>query len=236
VTDPVSRSPVLLAGAVSWTPERRRAAVDALLGRAPVLPVIALDAIELAVPLARTLVAAGLPVLEITLRSAIALAAIERIVAEVPAAVVGAGTVLTAGDLDAVAAAGARFAIAPGATPALYAAAEHTPIPFVPAIATASELMAGLERGHQRYKFFPAVPAGGIAALKAYAGPFPMARFCPTGGIDASSAPAFLALANVITVGGSWMLPPDALAARDWSRIAALAGAAVQLRASVSRQ
>jgi 2-dehydro-3-deoxyphosphogluconate aldolase/(4S)-4-hydroxy-2-oxoglutarate aldolase len=217
-----------------WSAQRRADAVDALLAPAPVLPVLTIDALEQAVPLARTLVDAGLPVLEITLRSAVALAAIARIVAEVPGAIVGAGTVLGAADLRAAAAAGARFAIAPGASAALYAAADDAPIPLLPAIATASELMAGLEPGHRRFKFFPAVPAGGIGALRAFAGPFPQVRFCPTGGIDAGSAPAFLALANVITVGGSWMVPAAALAARDWPAIAALAVAAARLRAQAA--
>ena len=198
-------------------------AIDAILSRAPVLPVLAIERLEDAVPLARALVEGGLPVLEVTLRTAAALAAIRRIVDEVPAAIVGAGTVLTAADLDAVAAAGATFAISPGATDALYTAARDASIPWIPAIATASELMRGLEHGHRRFKFFPAEAAGGVTALKAFAGPFPQAKFCPTGGIDADSAPRYRALANVITVGGSWMVPKDALQSRDWRRITALA-------------
>lgn len=206
-----------------WTPDARAAAVDALLQAAPVLPVLAIEQIEDAEPLARALVEAGLPVLEVTLRSEAALDAIRRIVAAVPGAVVGAGTVLSARQLDAVADAGARFAIAPGATPALYAAAAVAAIPFIPAVATASELMLGLEHGHRRFKFFPAEAAGGLGALRAFAGPFPQARFCPTGGIDLERAPQYRALANVITVGGSWMVPAEALRARDWARIGALA-------------
>lgn len=209
----------------------RAAAVDAMLGRAPVLPVLSIAQIEQAVPLARTLVDAGLPVLEVTLRSAVALEAIERIVDAVPNAVVGAGTVLDATALGAAARAGAAFAIAPGATDALYAAAAQCEVPFVPAIATASELMRGLEHGHMRFKFFPAEAAGGVAALKAFAGPFPHVRFCPTGGIDADRAPGYLALPTVITVGGSWMVPVNALASGDFARIGALARAAAQLRA-----
>lgn len=201
----------------------RNALVDALLAPAPVLPVIAIEHLEDAVPLARTLVEAGLPVLEVTLRTPVALEAMARIVGEVPGAVVGAGTVLRAVDLAAVAEAGARFAISPGATEALYAAAARAAIPFLPAVATASELMRGLEHGHQRFKFFPAESSGSVAALKAFAGPFPHVRFCPTGGIDAASAPRYRALPNVMTVGGSWMLPKDALAARDWGRIGQLA-------------
>jgi 2-dehydro-3-deoxyphosphogluconate aldolase/(4S)-4-hydroxy-2-oxoglutarate aldolase len=212
-----------------WSVESRAAAVDTALGRAPVLPVLAIERLEDALPLARALVDHGLPVLEITLRSAVAVAAIALLARELPQACIGAGTVLGARDLEAVAAAGAAFAIAPGCTPALYAAAAEAPIPLVPAIATASELMLGLEHGHRRFKFFPAVPAGGIGALKAFAGPFPSVRFCPTGGIDATSAPDFLALPNVGTVGGSWMLPKDAIAGGDWARIERLAREAAGL-------
>ena len=200
--------------------------IDAILARAPVVPVIAIDRLSDAVPLARALVAGGLPVLEITLRTACALDAMRAIVADVPGAIVGAGTVLTPADLAAVAAAGARFAISPGATPTLYAAAAQASIPWLPAIASASELMVGLEHGYRRFKFFPAEPSGGIAALKSFAGPFAQARFCPTGGIDAAKAPAYKALANVITVGGSWMLPKAAIDAGRWDEIEALARAA----------
>ena len=132
----------------------------------------------------------------------------------------------TPADLAAVAAAGARFAISPGATPTLYAAARNASIPWLPAIATASELMLGLEHGLTRFKFFPAESSGGVAALKSFAGPFPQARFCPTGGIDAAKAPAYKALPNVITVGGSWMLPKAAIEAGRWDEIEALARAA----------
>jgi 2-dehydro-3-deoxyphosphogluconate aldolase/(4S)-4-hydroxy-2-oxoglutarate aldolase len=194
-----------------------------------VLPVLAFDQLEHAVPLARCLVAAGLPVLEVTLRSAIALEAIRRIIGEVEGAIVGAGTVLTRADHEAVAAAGAAFAISPGATPALYDAAADSPLPFLPGVATASELMAGMARGHVRFKLFPAASAGGIGLLKAWSGPFPGLRFCPTGGIDAGSAQAYLALANVITVGGSWMAPPALVAAADWDRIGALSRACAAL-------
>jgi 2-dehydro-3-deoxyphosphogluconate aldolase/(4S)-4-hydroxy-2-oxoglutarate aldolase len=214
----------------AWTPSTRAAAVDAILTRAPVLPVLAIERIDDAVPLARTLVDAGLPVLEVTLRTDAALAAITVIAREGPGAIVGAGTVLAPEQLDAVVGAGAAFAIAPGCTAALYAAASDARIPFIPAVATASEIMQGLAHGHRRYKFFPAVPAGGIGALKAFAGPFADVRFCPTGGIDAASAPAFLALPNVVTVGGSWMVPAAALAARDWATIGRLAAEASALR------
>jgi 2-dehydro-3-deoxyphosphogluconate aldolase/(4S)-4-hydroxy-2-oxoglutarate aldolase len=208
-----------------WNPKSRAAAVDAILMRAPALPVLAIERVDDAVPLARTLVEAGLPVLEVTLRTPAALAAIARIAADVPQAAVGAGTVLDAAQLAAVIEAGAAFAIAPGATPKLYAAAADAAIPFIPAVATASELMLGYEHGHRRFKFFPAAAAGGVAALKAFAGPFPDVRFCPTGGIDAQSARDYLALPNVVTIGGSWMVPTAALASRDWARIAELARA-----------
>ena len=203
--------------------------IDSILARAPVVPVIAIDRLEDAVPLARALVAGGLPVLEITLRTACALEAMRVIAREVPGAIVGAGTVLTPADLAAVAAAGASFAISPGATATLYAAAAASSIPWLPAIATASELMVGLEHGYRRFKFFPAESSGGIAALKSFAGPFAQARFCPTGGIDAAKAPAYKALANVITVGGSWMLPKAAIDAGRWDEIEALARAAAHL-------
>lgn len=208
----------------------KTARIDALLAQAPVLPVLAFDSLDHAVPLARTLVAAGLPVLEVTLRSAIAVEAIRRIVGEVEGALVGAGTVLTRADLAAVRAAGAQFAISPGATPALYDAAADSDLPFLPGVATASELMAGIERGLVRFKLFPASSLGGPALLKAWAGPFPGVRFCPTGGIDAASAPAWLALGNVMTVGGSWMAPAARVAAGDWAGIAALARACAALR------
>lgn len=217
-----------------WNADTRAAAVDALLERAPVVPVITINRLEDAVPLARALVDGGLPVLEITLRSTVALAAIRAIVAQVPDAVVGVGTVLTIDDLTAAVAAGAAFAISPGATEALFDAAEHADIPWLPAVATASELMRGLERSHRRFKFFPAEASGGVAALRSFAGPFPGARFCPTGGIDARNAAAYLALPNVITVGGSWMLPAAAIDARDWGAIGGLARACAAVRATSS--
>ncbi len=213
-----------------WTADSRAGAVDAVFDAAPVLPVLTIERLDQALPLAQALVRGGLPVLEVTLRSPVAVEAIRLIAADIPEAVVGAGTVLDAAQLDKVAAAGARFAIAPGFTEALYGAADAAPIPLIPAIATASELMRGLERGHRRFKFFPAVAAGGIPALKAFASPFPRVRFCPTGGIDATNASEWLALSNVATVGGSWMVPADALRDGDWGRIADLAGRAAALR------
>ncbi len=208
---------------------RMTAIVDDILQQAPVVPVLAVADPDDAVPLAQALVAAGLPVLEITLRTPVALDVIRRM-RDVPGAIVGAGTILTSKDLAAVQAAGAAFAISPGGTDALYAAANRAAIPLLPGIATASELMRGLEHGYTRFKFFPAESSGGIAALKGFAGPFAHVRFCPTGGIDAAKAPAYLALPNVITVGGSWMVPNDALLAKDWARVGELAKAAAALR------
>jgi 2-dehydro-3-deoxyphosphogluconate aldolase/(4S)-4-hydroxy-2-oxoglutarate aldolase len=216
----------------NWTVESRSAAADAVLARAPVVPVLAIERIEQALPLARALLQGGLPVLEITLRTEVALEAIALLARELPQACIGAGTVLTEQDLDAVCAAGAAFAIAPGATASLYSAADSARIPFIPAVATASEIMTGLDRGHRRFKFFPAVPAGGVGALKSFAGPFGAVRFCPTGGIDAKSAPDFLALPNVMTVGGSWMAPAAMVRGGDWSGIEAMARACAALRAA----
>lgn len=217
---------------MSWTVAERSAAADAVLTRAPVLPVLAIERLEDAVPLARALVENGLPVLEVTLRTAVALPAIAAIAAQVPGARVGAGTVLDAEQLAAVAAAGAAFAIAPGCTPALYAAAARSRLTFLPAVATASEIMQGLEQGHRRFKFFPAAAAGGVAALKAFAGPFAEVRFCPTGGIDGANARDYLALPNVLTVGGSWMVPAAALRAGDFAQIGRLAQACAALRSA----
>ena len=203
--------------------------VDEVFALAPVIPVLAIDRIEDALPLCRALVDNGLPVLEITLRTACALDAIALVARELPHACVGAGTVLSAADLAKVTEAGARFAISPGATDTLFNAAKTSAVPLIPGIATASELMRGMEHGWRRFKFFPAESSGGIGALKGFGGPLPMARFCPTGGIDAAKAPAYLALPNVACVGGSWMVPADAVKASDWARIGALAGEAAAL-------
>jgi len=208
---------------------RHNQLVDEVFALAPVIPVLAIARLEDAVPLCRALVDNGLRVLEITLRTACALDAIAAVARELPHACVGAGTVLSARDLQAVAEAGARFAISPGATDALFDAAKDVAVPLIPGIATASELMRGLEHGWQRFKFFPAESSGGVPALKGFAGPFASVRFCPTGGIDAAKAPAYLALPNVACVGGSWMVPADALAAGDWSRIGDLAREAAVL-------
>ena len=204
--------------------------VDEVFALAPVIPVLAIDRIEDALPLCRALVDNGLPVLEITLRTACALDAIALVARELPHACVGAGTVLSAADLAKVTEAGARFAISPGATDTLFNAAKTSAVPLIPGIATASELMRGLEHGWRRFKFFPAESSGGIAALKGFGGPLPMARFCPTGGIDAAKAPAYLALPNVACVGGSWMLPADAVKSGDWTRIGVLTAEAASLK------
>jgi len=213
----------------SRTTGSKTSAIDELLEKAPVLPVLTIDDLEAAAPLAETLFEAGLPVVEVTLRTPVALEAIARMREAVPDMRVGAGTVLSGDGLERVEQAGAAFAISPGGTPALYKAARQTSIPFVPGVATASEVMAGMEFGWQRFKFFPAAAAGGVATLKSWSGPLPEARFCPTGGISGHNAAEYLALDNVITVGGSWMVPGDAIAERDWPRITALARDCVNL-------
>ena len=201
-----------------------------LLGLAPVIPVITIERVEDAVPLARALVSGGLRLLEITLRTAAGRDAAAAIIAEVPEAVVGIGTVLTPQDLARSRDLGARFALSPGATPELLDAAAQSDLPFMPGVATASELMMALARGFDIVKFFPAVPAGGIAALKALAGPFPQARFCPTGGISEENAAEWLALPNVVVVGGSWLTPATEIRAGMWDRITERARRAVGFR------
>ncbi|MFI6290341.1 bifunctional 4-hydroxy-2-oxoglutarate aldolase/2-dehydro-3-deoxy-phosphogluconate aldolase [Nonomuraea sp. NPDC050790] len=201
-----------------------------LLDLAPVVPVVVIDDVETAVPLARALVAGGLPVIEVTLRTEAALESIARIAAEVPGAVVGAGTVRTAADVAAAVAAGSAFLVSPGTTPALAEALLGSGVPFLPGAATASEVMALAERGLKELKFFPAEAAGGLPYLKSLAGPLPDVRFCPTGGIRPDTAPAYLALPNVGCVGGTWLTPADALAAGDWGRVEKLAAEAAALR------
>lgn len=193
--------------------------VDELLDRAPVIAVAVIEDAGDAVPLARALVAGGLPVVEVTLRTAAALAAIGRIAEEVPEAVVGAGTIVSAEQVDAALAAGAGFLVSPGATPALLDALQASNAPFLAGAATASELVALLERGITAAKFFPAEALGGTRVLRALGGPFPQMRFCPTGGIDAARATDYLALENVACVGGSWMLGAETTAARDWDAV-----------------
>jgi 2-dehydro-3-deoxyphosphogluconate aldolase/(4S)-4-hydroxy-2-oxoglutarate aldolase len=202
-----------------------------VLDLAPVLPVVVLDDAAVAVPLARALVAGGLRAIEVTLRTPAALDALRAIAAEVPEAVVGAGTVVTPDQVSACVAAGARFLVSPGWTEGLLAAMAASGLPFLPGVSTVSEVMALLERGVREMKFFPAEASGGTAWLKALAGPLPQARFCPTGGITPASAPEYLALPNVGCVGGSWMVPAEAVAARDWARIEELAREAAGLSA-----
>jgi len=209
----------------------RQQQIERAMRLAPVIPVVVIEDARAAVPMARALVAGGAPAIEVTLRTAAALEAVRAIAAEVEDAVVGVGTVLTQADLLAAYEAGARFAVSPGATARLLDAAEDIPLPLLPGAATASEAMALLERGYRHLKFFPAVPAGGAKLLAAWAGPLPQLRFCPTGGISAASAADFLALPNVLCVGGSWLTPADRLAAGDWAGIEQLARAAAHLRA-----
>ncbi|MFF8400295.1 bifunctional 4-hydroxy-2-oxoglutarate aldolase/2-dehydro-3-deoxy-phosphogluconate aldolase [Streptomyces sp. NPDC014846] len=201
-----------------------------VLDLAPVVPVVVLSDPADAVPLARALVAGGLPAIEVTLRTPAAPEAIRAIAAEVPDAVVGAGTVITPEQVDACVAAGARFLVSPGWTEALLTAMRGSGVPFLPGVSTTSEVVALLERGVREMKFFPAQAAGGTAYLRSLAGPLPQARFCPTGGIGAATAAEYLALPNVGCVGGSWMVPADAVAAGDWARIEELARAAAGLR------
>lgn len=194
-----------------------------ILDAGPVVPVIVIDHLAHAVPLARALLAGGIRVLEITLRTSIALEAIRLISTEVPDALVGAGTVSSQDDLQAVAAAGGIFAISPGLTPQLLTAANSGPIALIPGISTPSELMLGMELGYTEFKFFPAEAAGGIAMLKAISGPFPQVRFCPTGGISPVNYKSYLALDNVACVGGSWLAPKKALSSGNWQEITELA-------------
>ncbi|TQJ87767.1 bifunctional 4-hydroxy-2-oxoglutarate aldolase/2-dehydro-3-deoxy-phosphogluconate aldolase [Streptomyces sp. SLBN-31] len=204
--------------------------VSSLLDLAPVVPVVVIEDAADAVPLARALVSGGLPAVEVTLRTQVAPDAIRAIAAEVPDAVVGAGTVITPEQVRESVAAGARFLVSPGWTDVLLEAMWASGVPFLPGVSTTSEVVALLERGVREMKFFPARAAGGTAYLRSLAGPLPQARFCPTGGIGPGDAPDYLALPNVGCVGGSWMLPADAVAARDWGRIEALAREAAGLR------
>ncbi|WP_210586800.1 bifunctional 4-hydroxy-2-oxoglutarate aldolase/2-dehydro-3-deoxy-phosphogluconate aldolase [Streptomyces sp. GESEQ-35] len=205
-----------------------------ILDLAPVVPVVVVQDAADAVPLARALVAGGLPAIEVTLRTPVALDAIRAIAGEVPDAVVGAGTVITPEQVNESIAAGARFLVSPGWTDVLLEAMRASGVPFLPGVSTTSEVVALLERGVTEMKFFPAQAAGGTAYLKSLAGPLPQARFCPTGGIGLASAPEYLALPNVGCVGGTWMLPEDAVAARDWVRIESLAREAAALSADAT--
>ncbi|MEQ4718404.1 MULTISPECIES: bifunctional 4-hydroxy-2-oxoglutarate aldolase/2-dehydro-3-deoxy-phosphogluconate aldolase [unclassified Nonomuraea] len=201
-----------------------------LLDLAPVIPVVVIEDVESAVPMARALVAGGLPVIEVTLRTPAAREAIARIAAEVPEATVGAGTIRTSEDISASVSAGAKFLVSPGTTLALVEAMDSSGVPYLPGAATVSEVMALVERGIKELKFFPAEAAGGVPYLKALGGPLPDVRFCPTGGIRVNTAPDYLALPNVGCVGGTWLTPADALAAGDWGRVEKLASEAAALR------
>lgn len=206
-----------------WTPARKPISVELPEGAPPAIPVVVIEDVVTAAPLARALLAGGIRAVEVTLRSAAALAAIKRIADEVPEILVGAGTVLSSDDMVHAAAAGARFLVSPGATQSLLETGEASGLPFLPGVATASEAMALREIGYKRLKFFPADAAGGIIALKGLHGPLPDLSFCPTGGVGADNAADYLALPNIFAVGGSWLAPADAIRAKDWSRIEGLA-------------
>lgn len=208
----------------------RLTAID-VMSDAPVIPVIVLSDVAHAVPLARALVAGGIRILEVTLRTPVALACIEAIAREVPEAVAGAGTIRSAADAQASAKAGARFGVSPGYTHSVGKACRELGLPLLPGVATGGEIMAAQEDGYNQLKFFPAMQAGGLAMLKAWQGPFGDVKFCPTGGITAANAPEFLALSNIVCVGGSWLTPQDAVQAGDWARITQLAREAVALKA-----
>ena len=201
-----------------------------LANHGPVIPVIVLDRVEDAVPMAQALVAGGVRVLEVTLRTPVALRCMEAIARAVPEAIVGAGTVRSAADVQAAKNAGCRFAVSPGYSQTIGDACRQLELPLLPGVATASEVMAANADGYFFLKFFPASAAGGMAMLKAFAGPFGDVHFCPTGGITLASAPQFLALPNVKVCGGSWLTPADAVAAGDWGRITELAREATALR------
>ena len=207
-----------------------QAGLLAILKRAPVIPVLTVHGPDDAVPLAQALVEGGLPVLEVTLRTEGALKAIEAIAHAVPDAIVGAGTVLSASQVEEARSAGSRFLVSPGSTLKLAEAAAHAQVPLLPGVATASEAMAMAELGFHILKFFPAEPAGGVAYLKSLSAPLPHLVFCPTGGIDEAKAKSYLALPNVVCVGGSWITPADAMKAGDWKRITELAKACASLR------
>lgn len=202
-----------------------------LAAHGPVIPVIVLERVADAVPLAQALVAGGVRVLEITLRTPVALQAMREIIGAVPEAIVGAGTLRSVADAEAAKDAGCAFAVSPGYRSELGHACRNLGLPLLPGVATASEVMAAGADGYGFLKFFPATAAGGIPLLKALAGPFPDVLFCPTGGITPQTAPQFLALPNVRVCGGSWLTPADALQTGDWARITRLAQEAMALRA-----
>lgn len=198
-------------------------ALEEKLATVPVLPVVTIDDAANAVPLARALLSGGITAIEITLRTSAALEAISLLATQLPDMFVGAGTVLSPKDLHACADAGAAFAVSPGATPALLSASRGASIPLLPGVATASDIMQGIEHGLRFFKLFPANVAGGIDALRGFAGPFSNVRFCPTGGINIDTAESYLALSNVVCVGGSWLTPAKAIQSQDWPAIESLA-------------
>ena len=210
------------------TPAQQSAKAAEICRLAPVIPVLVIDDLAHARLLAQALVAGGLPALEVTLRTPVALDAI-RAMAEVPGGVVGAGTLLTPADVKAAKAAGAMFGVSPGATDCIVAACEDEGLPLLPGAATASEIMALLEKGYTVQKFFPAEQAGGAAYLKSIGSPIPQVRFCPTGGISLKIAPDYLGLKNILCVGGSWVAPKEAMARGDWATITRLAAEAAAL-------
>jgi 2-dehydro-3-deoxyphosphogluconate aldolase/(4S)-4-hydroxy-2-oxoglutarate aldolase len=215
--------------AMSNSVESRNERLTAILRAAPVVPVLTIDDRAVAVPLARALVAGGLTALEVTLRTSAGLDSIRAIAAEVPGANVGAGTVIDAEQYASVVKAGAKFVVSPGTTPSLLRAAAASPVPFLPGVATAGEAMSLYEAGFRTLKFFPAEQAGGVPYLKALSAPLPMIRFCPTGRVSTTNAPAYLALSNVICVGGSWVAPARAVSAGDWETVTKLAAEAFRL-------
>jgi len=204
------------------TPTARQDKLGSLFRAAIVIPVLTIERLEDAVPLARALVAGGVRTLEVTLRTPVAIEAAKAIMAEVPEAVVGIGTILNPADLARAEALGVKFGISPGATPELLKAAAASALPFAPGIATASELMLALAHGFDLAKFFPAEQAGGIKGLRALAGPFPDVRFCPTGGVGEANATAWLTEPNVLAVGGSWLCPATEIRAGNWGGITAI--------------
>ncbi len=214
------------------TPAEASARTAAICALAPVVPVLVVEDLSTAAPLAKALVAGGLPALEVTLRTPVALDVI-RAMADVAGGHVGAGTLLTPEDVKAAKAAGATFGVSPGATDRLLDACEAEGLPLLPGAATASEVMRLYERGYTAMKFFPAEVAGGVAAIKAIGAPIPKVRFCPTGGVSLKNAPDYLSLPNIMCVGGSWVAPKDKVAAGDWAGIEALAREAAALARTV---
>jgi len=212
-------------------PRERLAAV---LNKDWLVPVIAIEDAGAAVPLAQALVAGGVTALEVTLRTAAAADAIRRIVREVPQATVGVGTIRAAQDVERAVDLGAKFGVSPGTTPKIYAACASTNLPLLPGVATASDIVLALEHGCEIVKFFPAVPAGGIAAIKAWRGPFPTVQFCPTGGINEANLSDWLDVPGVVAIGGSWLAPDDKIRARDWGGITEIARRSRARRAAVA--